>query len=116
MISAKDAICVKGVESTAGSAILKGYKPLFNATVIKRAIDQGAIIIGKTAQDEFGFGSFNVNTSNPIPQNPHDKESGEELPEAALLWFRAAVHWPVAVFALLHQFLFEQEGAAGYLR
>jgi len=57
-VSVKDAICVKGVESTAGSRILKGYKPLFDATVIKRAVEQGAIIIGKTSQDEFGFGSF----------------------------------------------------------
>ena len=60
-ISVKDAICVKNVESTAGSRILKGYKPLFDATVIKKAKEQGAIIIGKTAQDEFGFGSFSVN-------------------------------------------------------
>src|SRR3989344_9040661 len=74
-VSAKDAICVKGVESTAGSRILKGYKPLFNATVIEKAVEQGAIIIGKTAQDEFGFGSFNVNVGLgfKIPKNPFDK-------------------------------------------
>ena len=74
-VSAKDAICVKGVESTAGSRILKGYRPLFDATVIKRAVEQGAIIIGKTAQDEFGFGSFNVNVGLgfKIPKNPFDK-------------------------------------------
>ena len=74
-VSAKDAICVKNVESTAGSRILKGYRPLFDATVIKRAVEQGAIIIGKTAQDEFGFGSFNVNVGLgfEIPKNPFDK-------------------------------------------
>src|SRR3989338_929577 len=72
-ISVKDSICVKGVESTAGSRILKGYKPLFNATVIEKVIEQGGIIIGKTAQDEFGFGSFSINTDN-IPKNPFDKE------------------------------------------
>ncbi|MBI2134648.1 Asp-tRNA(Asn)/Glu-tRNA(Gln) amidotransferase subunit GatA [Candidatus Woesearchaeota archaeon] len=74
-VSAKDAICVKGIESTAGSRILKGYKPLFDATVIKKAVEQGAIIIGKTAQDEFGFGSFNVNVGLgfEIPKNPFDK-------------------------------------------
>ena len=60
-VSVKDAICVKNVESTAGSKILKGYKPLFDATVIKKIKDAGGIIIGKTSQDEFGFGSFNVN-------------------------------------------------------
>src|SRR3989338_4197395 len=35
-VSVKDAICVKGIESAAGSKILKGYKPLFDATVIKK--------------------------------------------------------------------------------
>ena len=75
-ISVKDSICVKGVESTAGSRILKGYKPLFNATVIEKVIEQGGIIIGKTAQDEFGFGAFstNVGLGFKIPKNPFDKE------------------------------------------
>ncbi|MCH8329287.1 MAG: Asp-tRNA(Asn)/Glu-tRNA(Gln) amidotransferase subunit GatA [Nanoarchaeota archaeon] len=75
-VSVKDAICVKGVESTAGSRILKGYKPLFDATVIKKVKDAGGIIIGKTAQDEFGFGSFSVNVGLgfEIPKNPFDKQ------------------------------------------
>jgi len=75
-VSVKDNICVKNVESTAGSRILKGYKPLFDATVIKKAKEQGAIIIGKTAQDEFGFGSFSVNVGLgfKIPKNPFDKQ------------------------------------------
>ena len=75
-ISVKDSICVKGVESTAGSRILKGYNPLFNATVIEKVIKEGGIIIGKTSQDEFGFGSFstNVGVGFKIPRNPIDKE------------------------------------------
>jgi len=75
-ISVKDAICVKDVESTAGSRILKGYKPLFDATVIRKVKDAGGIIIGKTAQDEFGFGSFSVNVGLDfkIPKNPFDKQ------------------------------------------
>ena len=74
-VSAKDGICVKNVESTAGSRILKGYKPLFDATVIRRTVEEGAIIIGKTAQDEFGFGSFSVNVGLGfnVPKNPFDK-------------------------------------------
>ncbi len=74
-VSVKDNICVKGVESTAGSRILKGYKPLFNATAIQKLIDAGAVIIGKTSQDEFGFGSFNANTGKgfKVPKNPFDK-------------------------------------------
>ena len=70
-ISVKDCICVKNVESTAGSEILKGYKPPFNATVINKLEEEGAIIIGKTSQDEFGFGSFSTNTKK-IPKNSLD--------------------------------------------
>lgn len=75
-ISVKDAICVKGIESTAGSRILKGYKPLFDATAIRKAKEEGTIIIGKTAQDEFGFGSFSVNVGIGfnMPKNPFDIE------------------------------------------
>jgi aspartyl-tRNA(Asn)/glutamyl-tRNA(Gln) amidotransferase subunit A len=74
-ISVKDCICVKGVESTAGSKVLKGYLPVMNATAVQRCIDEGAIIIGKTSQDEFGFGSFatNVGIGFKVPKNPHDK-------------------------------------------
>src|SRR3989338_5365797 len=75
-ISIKDSICVKDVESTAGSKILKGYKPYFHATAVERAIKEGAIVIGKTAQDEFGFGGFstNVGIDFDIPLNPFDKK------------------------------------------
>ena len=73
LLSVKDAICVQGIETTAGSKILKGYKPLFNATVVQKCIDEGAIILGKTSQDEFGFGGFAVN-SDIIPKNPFNKE------------------------------------------
>ena len=72
LISVKDCICVKNLESRAGSKILEGYIPVFNATVTQKLINEGAIIIGKTSQDEFGFGSFSVNTYN-IPKNPFDK-------------------------------------------
>ena len=71
-ISVKDAICVKGVETTAGSKILKGYRPLFDAFVIQKIKEEGGIIIGKTSQDEFGFGGFSVNSAYGIPKNPFD--------------------------------------------
>ena len=75
-VSIKDCICVKDVESTAGSRILKGYKPLFDATVVKRIKKEGGIIVVKTAQDEFGFGGFstNVGLDYEVPLNPNDKE------------------------------------------
>ncbi len=70
-VSVKDAICVKGLESKAGSKILEGYVPLFDATVIESVKREGAIILGKTTQDEFGFGTFSTNTEK-IPLNPFD--------------------------------------------
>lgn len=75
-LSVKDALCVQGVESTAGSRILKGYRPPFNATAVQKCIDAGAIVIGKTSQDEFGFGGFSVNVGldYKIPKNPFDPE------------------------------------------
>lgn len=74
-VSAKDCLCVKGMESRAGSKILSGYKPTFDATAVARAKAEGAIILGKTAQDEFGFGTFSVNhTAGPIPLHPLDVE------------------------------------------
>lgn len=76
LVSAKDCLCVKGVESRAGSAILQGYKPLIDATAIARLRKEGAIIIGKTTQDEFGFGSFctNMGKGFQVPKNPCDPE------------------------------------------
>src|SRR3989344_3059977 len=74
LITVKDNICVKDVESTASSRFLNGYKPLFDATVIERLKKEDAIVIGKTVQDEFGFGSFSVNVGlgYTIPLNPLD--------------------------------------------
>ncbi|MBC8462773.1 Asp-tRNA(Asn)/Glu-tRNA(Gln) amidotransferase subunit GatA [Candidatus Bathyarchaeota archaeon] len=71
-VSVKDNVCVKGVESKAGSKILEGYIPPFDATVVAKSRAEGAVILGKTTQDEFGFGTFNVNTPYKIPLNPHD--------------------------------------------
>jgi len=75
-VSVKDCICVKGVESRAGSAVLNGYRPLFHATAVQKMIGAGAIIVGKTAQDEFGFGTFstNVGVGMKVPLNPIDKD------------------------------------------
>src|SRR3989338_2635522 len=75
-ISVKDCICVRNLESRAGSKILQGYKPVFDAAVIDKVKTEGALIIGKTAQDAFGFGSFSVNVGKDmkIPLNPFDKK------------------------------------------
>jgi aspartyl-tRNA(Asn)/glutamyl-tRNA(Gln) amidotransferase subunit A len=73
-VSVKDNVCVKGMPSTAGSRVLEGYMPPFDATVVAKCRLEGAAILGKTTQDEFGFGTFNANTPYSVPLNPHDPE------------------------------------------
>lgn len=71
-ISVKDNICTKGLQTTAGSKILKDYIPPFDATVVARVKSAGGAIVGKTACDEFGFGTFSTNCAYGVPKNPHD--------------------------------------------
>lgn len=73
-VSVKDNICTEGIQTTAGSRILKGYIPPFDATAVRRVKEEGGRIIGKTNQDEFGFGTFSANSGFGIPKNPHDPE------------------------------------------
>lgn len=71
-ISIKDCICTAGMRTTAGSKILDNYIPPFDATVVAKLKHSGGLIIGKTAQDEFGFGTFSTNCAYEVPKNPHD--------------------------------------------
>ena len=75
-ITVKDCICVKDTPTQSSSRILEGYKPLFDATVIEKVKAEGGMILGKTVQDEFGFGGFsnNVGLGFKRPLNPFDKE------------------------------------------
>jgi aspartyl-tRNA(Asn)/glutamyl-tRNA(Gln) amidotransferase subunit A len=70
--SAKDVFCTKGIQTTAGSKILKGFIPPYDATVIKGVNDAGAILIGKTNCDPFGFGSSTENSGYFTTHNPYD--------------------------------------------
>lgn len=72
--SAKDNLCARDFQARAGSQILKGYRPPFDATPIKRLREEGGILLGKTNMDEFGFGSFSTNSAFGIPRNPFDVE------------------------------------------
>jgi aspartyl-tRNA(Asn)/glutamyl-tRNA(Gln) amidotransferase subunit A len=72
-VSAKDCICVSGVQSAAGSRILEGYTPPFDATSVARIKEEGGVVVGKTNQDEFGFGTFSTNSGFNIPRNPLNK-------------------------------------------
>ena len=71
-ISVKDNICTAGMQTTAGSKILEGYIPPFNATCVEKILNAGGFVLGKTAMDEFGFGTFSVNCAYGTPKNPLD--------------------------------------------
>ena len=74
LFSAKDNLTSKDMETCAGSKILEGYYPVFDATPIAKMREAGGKLIGKTNMDEFGFGTFSTNSAFGVPRNPFDTE------------------------------------------
>ena len=63
IFSAKDNLTSKDFETKAGSRILEGYHPPFDATPIAKMRGAGGFLSGKTNMDEFGFGTFSANSA-----------------------------------------------------
>ena len=68
----KDNLSTKDILTTASSNTLKDYVPFFDATVIKRLKDKGAVLIGKSAMDELGMGGTGTTCHTGIVKNPWD--------------------------------------------
>jgi aspartyl-tRNA(Asn)/glutamyl-tRNA(Gln) amidotransferase subunit A len=73
-IAVKDIFCTDGVPTTAGSRILEGYRPPYTATAVRRLLEAGAPVLGKTNMDEFAMGSSNENSAYGPVLNPWDRD------------------------------------------
>ncbi len=73
-VGIKDVLVMKGAPATAGSKILQGYRPPYDATSVAKLEAAGAVLLGKINCDEFAMGSSNENSAYGPVRNPVDPE------------------------------------------
>ncbi len=73
-VGIKDVLVMKGAPATAGSKILEGYRPPYDATAVAKLETAGAVLLGKLNCDEFAMGSSNENSAYGPVRNPVDTE------------------------------------------
>jgi aspartyl-tRNA(Asn)/glutamyl-tRNA(Gln) amidotransferase subunit A len=72
-VALKDNLCTRGAPTTCSSRILAGWRPPYDATVVRRVREAGGIIIGKTNMDEFAMGSSTESSAFGPTLNPLDR-------------------------------------------
>lgn len=71
-VGLKDNVSTKGIKTTASSRILENYVPTFDATIVEKLRDEGAIFICKTSMDELAMGGNNLTSVTGPVHNPYD--------------------------------------------